>query len=385
MSAGAVAVIIAALLVFRVIDIHKATKDAGTLNCVMRDGEVTVMQVDAGEICELTVPDTLDMREVAFTSSDTDVVLVDAAGYANALSAGKATVTAVCEGFSAECSFTVSEAPDIAAPDELTTAILANEDILKANKEKGSDNLYSLTVNRRTNTVTAYTYDEKGKYTVPVRAMIASCGTDGKNMTVTGDFALYFQEEWHPLYGDVYGLYVSGFEGPYLFHSVPYKKNTHDSLEAAEFNRLGEPASQGCVRMMVSDVYWIFKNCALNTPVHVIDADESADPLGKPASVKLPKDAKWDPTDPKKGNPYKDKLPLFEGTDDVSIPEGTDFDPMEGVSAVDICGNDITASAAYTGRVLTDKPGAYYLTYSVTDVFGRQVKVMRTVTVTAEE
>ena len=311
----------------------------------------------------LTVPSAIDIKEVEFISSAPDTVRVDSAGHTDALKPGTATVTASARNFSASCNFTVSENTDPDIPEELTTAILANQDILEANKAKGTDNLYSLTVNRRTNVVTAYTYDSKGEYTVPVRAMVASCGTTGDNVTITGDFALYFQEPWHPLYGDVYGMFVSGFEGPYLFHSVPYEEDRHSTLKTDEFNKLGEHASQGCVRMMAADVRWIYKYCPLNTPVHVIDADSNADPLGKPKTVKVPANIKWDPTD-------------------TELKSGEALNPMDGVTAVDICGNDITDRVTVAGEVLSDKPGTYYLTYIVKDVFNQKVRVTRTVTVT---
>ena len=210
---------------------------------------------------------------------------------------------------------------------------------------------------------------------------LASCGMSGADITITGDFSIYFQEPWHPLFGGVYGMFTSGFEGAYLFHSVPYEIYRHDALEAAEFNKLGQNASQGCVRMMVSDVYWVWKNCPLYTPVHVIDADSSADPLGKPRTVKLPANAVWDPTDKTEGNPYLDKVPTLTCAEDVEVSTGTQVDPMEGVSATDMFGNDVTDRVVVAGEVLRDKPGTYYLTYSFTDEFHRKTTATRTVTV----
>ena len=380
--ASVVVLALIGLVIWRISDIKNSASADETLNLAMHDGAPSEMKLNTGDICMLTLPSAINVKEVEFSSSDPSVVRVDSAGHTDALKAGMATVTASARNFTAACEFTVTDNPAADIPEELTTAILANQDVLEANMAKGTDDLYSLTVNRRTNVVTAYTYDSSGKYTVPVRAMVASCGTTGDDQTITGDYAIYFQEPWHPLYGDVYGMFVSGFEGPYLFHSVPYDTDRHSTLKTEEFNKLGSNASQGCVRMMAADVRWIFKNCPLNTPVHVIDADASSDPLGKPQTIKVPNDVRWDPTDTDPYNPYIGKVPTIEGVTDITIKVGETVSLLEGVKATDICGNDITANITVAGEVLTEKPGVYYITYVVKDVFNQRVRATRAVTVT---
>ena len=375
-------VVLSVLVVLRFIDLDKKAQDNGALSMQMSADKASEMNVKTGDVCILNMPSAINMKEVEFTSSDPAVVRVDAAGHTDALAVGKATVTASSRNFSAECQFTVSENTEPERPDEVTTAIKANQDVQEANIQTGARDIYSITVNRRTNTVTVYTKGSDGQYSVPVRAMICSCGKGGEYTTITGDFSIYFQEPWHPLYDDVYGMFVSGFKDDFLFHSVPYEATSHDTLETAEFNKLGEPASQGCVRMMVSDVYWIMRNCDLNTPVHVIDADAKADPLGRPNTVRLPVGATWDPTDNTEGNPYLGKMPTLDGADDVTLKKGERFDEMKGITAADICGNDISDRVKIAGQVITDKPGVYYLTYSINDDFNLKTRVTRTVTVT---
>lgn len=370
------------MVVLRFVNLSKKAVDNGALNMQMSADKVTTMDVNTGDVCILNMPSAINMKEVEFTSSDPDVVRVDAAGHTDALAVGKATVTATSRNFTAECQFTVTENTEPERPDEVTTALKANQDVLAQNQASGMSDIYSITVNRRTNTVTVYTKDQDGQYTVPVRAMICSCGKGGEFTTITGDFSIYFQEPWHPLYDNVYGMFVSGFKDDFLFHSIPYENTTHDSLETAEFNKLGEPASQGCVRMMVSDVYWIMRNCDLNTPVHVIDADTKADPLGRPNAPKLPVGATWDPTDDTEGNPFRGKMPTLEGADDLTLKKGGHFNELDGVTAADICGNDISDRVKVAGKVIPEKPGVYYLTYSITDDFNLKTRVTRTVTVT---
>ena len=345
------------------------------VSSIENNQEITLTLAE-GDVCKLALPESVDLSQVEFVSSDEKVVRVDSSGRADALSEGEASVTASSNGFSAVCDFKVEGKAEITRPDEITTAITANEDVLTENQKSSKSGLYSITVNRRTNTVTVYTYDKNKKYTVPVRAMVASCGTKGDDITPTGDYHIYFKENWHGLYGNVYGMYVSGFQGPYLFHSIPYAKSGHhDTLKVDEFNKLGENASQGCVRMMVSDVNWIFKNCPMNTPVKVIDDSEKADPLGTPATVKISGTVKWDPTDPDKRNPYLDKMPEILGAKDRTMKKGEEFKAFDGITAKDICGNDITIKLEMMGSVLTDKPGEYYVTYSVTDDFSLKTSV----------
>lgn len=354
-------------------------------NSELKAGATTEMTIAAGDACQLTLPENVDILSVTFTSSDEKVARVDPSGKVDGLKEGKAKITAENGTFSASCVFTVEKAGNHKVT-EVTTAYTANADILSANAKKSKDNLYCLVVNRRTNTVTVYTYDDDGKYTVPVRAMICSCGAGGANITPVGEYKTASEAEWASLFGDdehefLFGQYATEFSGTYLFHSVPYESESKDALEPGEFNKLGTNASQGCVRLMVADCYWIYKNCALNTPVLVIDEDKSADPLGTPPLVKKPADGGWDPTDPDPNNPYKDKLPSISKVENVTVKKGEKFEPMKGVVAKDICGNIINDKVEVIGTVLTDKPGTYYLTYTVTDDFHLTRSVIRTVVV----
>ncbi|MBQ6152468.1 MAG: L,D-transpeptidase family protein [Ruminococcus sp.] len=349
----------------------------------MENHNTVSMELAVGDVCKLSLPDAADLKGVEFESSDPAVVRVDGSGRADALGEGKATVTATGYGFAAACEFKVEGQAQIIRPSEVTTAFKANEDVLQKNQEKSQDDLYNLVVNRRTNTVTVYTYDDSKQYTVPVRAMVASCGTGGDDITPTGEFALYFKEEWHALFDNVYGMYVSGIDGPYLFHSVPYEVfQDPASLETQEYNKLSTNASQGCVRLAVADAKWIFDNCPLNTPVKIIDEDASADPLGTPAPVKIDESIKWDPTDPDEKNPYHDKSPTISGAEDRTIKKGDEFKAFEGITAYDICSNNITGKLEMMGTVIPEKKGVYYVTYSVTDDF--HLKTSVTVAVTVE-
>ncbi|WP_460423656.1 immunoglobulin-like domain-containing protein, partial [Paraclostridium sordellii] len=73
--------------------------------------------------------------------------------------------------------------------------------------------------------------------------------------------------------------------------------------------------------------------------------------------------------------------PVISGADNVSIKEGSPFNPMAGVTATDTEDGNITKDIKVTGTVDTDKPGKYELIYIVTDKDGNTTTVKRTITV----
>ncbi len=142
---------------------------------------------------------------------------------------------------------------------------------------------YIIKVNRLANCATVYTYDVYGDYSVPVRAMVCSCG--GEN-TPLGEFSLSDKYFWGCLLGGVWGLYCSRITGGILFHSVPYSEASPDKLLTEEYNKLGSTASHGCVRLTAEDAKWIYDNCQAGTEV-VIYEDREPGPLGKPETARL--------------------------------------------------------------------------------------------------
>lgn len=351
--------------------------------CVIENEKNTTLILTKGDIAVLTVsvPEE-DIQSLMFECDNTDVLTVDSGGRVDAISEGEATVTATAKDFSGTCTITVKKALENTQSQQVSTAYVANLDIVEKNKEDTSKALYSVTVNRRTNTVTVYTYDENGDYVVPVRAMVCSCGEfTEENITPTGEYSVYFKDRWHALFGDVYGQYVTGFSGHYLFHSVPYLSTSENTLKSEEFNKLGTNASQGCVRLMISDAKWIYENIDMDTYVEVVDKTSGSDPLGTPPTVKVDTDIKWDPTDPHEKNPYLKKAPQINGAKDITVKKDTDFDSK--VTATDTCSNDITDRIVVSGNVMTQKTGKYLVTYSVTDDLNKTA--VKTITVTVEE
>ena len=166
---------------------------------------------------------------------------------------------------------------------------------------------YKLEVNCEQNVVNVYTKDDNGEYTNCVKVMLCSVGPA---TPTSGTYSLkkYGGWEWKGLFGDVYGQYATQITGNILFHSVPYtEKGNKSSLEYWEYDKLGTPASMGCVRLTVKNAKWIYDNCASGTKVTFYE-DSNPGPLGKPTEQKISGETEyrnWDPTDPDKSNPWR--------------------------------------------------------------------------------
>lgn len=169
---------------------------------------------------------------------------------------------------------------------------------------------YAIRVNRALNTVTIYTLDQEGNYTVPVKAMICSTARPGY-VTPLGSYRLAdYRSEWRLMVDGTYGQYATSFYGSYLFHSICYTDDSHDAMKLDSYNKLGGPASMGCVRLETVDAKWIYENCGAGTPVTVYDDAENPGPLGKPDRtvdyISEEMHTGWDPTDPAQGNPWRE-------------------------------------------------------------------------------
>ena len=173
---------------------------------------------------------------------------------------------------------------------------------------------YYITVNVQANTVTVYTLDDEGYYSIPYKAMVCSTGPA---TPTSGVYGLGEQHRWHYLFGDVYGQYTTQITGNILFHSVPYTVyGDPSSLEYWEFDKLGTSSSMGCIRLQVKDAKWIYDNYSAIVAVQFYN-DEDPGPLGKPSAPLISDNETcrgWDPTDPDPNNPWLN--PPAESTSD---------------------------------------------------------------------
>lgn len=239
---------------------------------------------------------------------------------------------------------------------------------------------YYIKINRRQNCVTVYKLDEKGKYTIPVKAMACSVGVN--NATPTGTFHISNQYRWHTLMGNVYGQYCSRIVDGVLFHSVYYSDTDPSTLAYNSYNRLGTAASHGCVRLNVADAKWIYDNCASGTTVKIYDGNDPG-PLGKPTPVRIDTSSKyrgWDPTDPSKDNPWRKMAPTIKGVKNLTVERLAKKPNLKtGVTATDYKGKSL--KIRLTGKLNMKKAGKYTITYKTTDSLSRTTTVKRVITV----
>lgn len=105
-------------------------------------------------------------------------------------------------------------------------------------------------------------FDAKGR---TVKTFVCSSGKSGSE-TPTGTFTVSDRGKsfYNPdLKEGAY--YWTRFYGAYLFHSLPFDKDYR--MEPEEAEKLGEPASHGCIRLPVEDAKWIYDNIPKGTKV----------------------------------------------------------------------------------------------------------------------
>ncbi|WP_327444093.1 immunoglobulin-like domain-containing protein [Clostridium tarantellae] len=73
--------------------------------------------------------------------------------------------------------------------------------------------------------------------------------------------------------------------------------------------------------------------------------------------------------------------PIIHGINDLILNFGDEFDPLLGITAMDIISNDLNENIKVVGKVDTNIPGVYNLVYSVTNRLGKTTTVTRTIKV----
>ncbi len=262
---------------------------------------------------------------------------------------------------------------------------------------------YEIKVNRAANCLTVYTKDDNGKFTVPFKAITVSCGKNFGD-TPLGTYQTIEHYNWRLMNDGTYAQYAYRIVGPILFHSVPYYTQAKNNLEWEEFNKLGSPASLGCVRMTVADAKWLMDNCPIGTRVVIYDDAENPGPLGKPDTIKIPADLatilgiaeadaeilkKWDPTDHDPSNPwhkYSASL-MYPATKQITVEVGATMDDiLSYFTATDTCGNDITHKIEFSTNFNLQQAGVYHnVTVSITDAIGSHAEVTVIIVVTEKE
>lgn len=186
--------------------------------------------------------------------------------------------------------------------------------------KKTGNKLY-VEVNRAAGCVTVYAYDkDKKAYIIPVKTFTVSVGRDvsstgtasslnistsftplgSYSVSSNGAAAKYTLKPMNEPDGSVvYARWATHIVGNVYFHAIAVGGQSHYSLNPATYNKLGSPASAGCIRMTVADAKWIYDYVATGSEVNIVMGNSSKPgPLGKSPTITVDSSINYDPTDP---------------------------------------------------------------------------------------
>ncbi len=259
-----------------------------------------------------------------------------------------------------------------AIPKEEVEATFIHDEIAQTdeNPVQGTDTDCTIRVNTALN-VTVF-YNGNG---VPEKAFACSTGRRDGHETPEGTFTMGEwivppMSEWCYMADGTQGLYayriIDNINNDIMFHSVPYYETDHGTLEIEEYNKLGEYASMGCIRMACQDVRWLGERCGTGTTVVIYYDENEQLPLAKPEPYRIPLEIEqvrgWDPTDPVTYNPWHTYSIDLRVPNSVDVKKDTDYtvDPVQAaVSVHDNFGNDLSGYVTVEGSYDNSKRGIY--------------------------
>lgn len=235
---------------------------------------------------------------------------------------------------------------------------------------------FVIKVNVPLNCVTVYSLDADGNET-PIKAFACSTAREGCE-TPLGEFYLGEWYEWCYMADGTWGQYafriMDGINNDIMFHSVPYYYDDKGTLETEDYNKLGDFASMGCIRLCIRDAKWLCENVGVYdydddtfTKVIIYADENDPGPLGKPESYFIPdiEEIKgWDPTDPVSENPWHDYDFTFAVDNAITVTAGetTSINWADYVKADDVYGHDVSMYAKDNGGYDLSQKGTYLTT-----------------------
>ena len=107
-----------------------------------------------------------------------------------------------------------------------------------------------------------------------------------------------------PKWGNSYARYWTRINSSIAFHSPIYTAVSNSAMKISSYNKLGQRASHGCIRLAVWDAKWIYDNVGAGTVVSIVEG-MAPDPELRDA-LKLP------PLDKKYCTPISTPMPTAE-------------------------------------------------------------------------
>jgi lipoprotein-anchoring transpeptidase ErfK/SrfK len=262
-------------------------------------------EIEAKDNYSINVGDQIDLlKEVVVTDNSKEEIKAEIVGEYNPEKAGTYNL-----------KYKATDSSNNSTEKELTLVVKEKPKQTTTTKVSSSSKYY-IKVNLTQNVVMVYQKDDNGQYTILVKTFVASVG-DGKQgvsrYTPVGKFTVGAKYEQLSLKGGVWGHYTTQIYKAIWFHSVPYyskpdKQGNWNNLEYEEYNKLGSPASAGCVRLAVRDSKWIYDNIPKGTTVEVYESASLPEGVTKPAAIKIDvndtEKRGWDPTDTNPNNPW---------------------------------------------------------------------------------
>lgn len=139
---------------------------------------------------------------------------------------------------------------------------------------------YFFEVDVRNQLTKVWAYDEQTKdYTTLYKTFLCSTGTKS-NPTTPGTYTLTGRRaRWaeFPNWGGGKAQYWVRIDEYNAFHSLLYTDTDSMALNVSSYNKLGQRASHGCIRLTVADAKWIYDNVEEGMQVWVHE-DAPADP-----------------------------------------------------------------------------------------------------------
>lgn len=269
----------------------------------VKDPDTTAPTISGIKNISITVGDTFDSRKGVTVTDDYDknpILTVDDSNL-NTKTAGKYTVIYTATDKSGNKA-SAKRIVTVVSPALNTPSNSSSFD-----RTGVANQPYLVAVNRAMCTITVYQKDSDGNYTVPIKAMVCSVGREGHE-TPTGRYTTTNRYEWRLMVDNSYGRYAIRINGSIMFHSVCYYTKDESNLEYEEYNKLGSPASLGCIRLCLSDIKWLYDNCPKGFPTVIYDDTSSPGPLGKPSGIKIDvndvEKRGYDPTDWSPNSPW---------------------------------------------------------------------------------
>jgi len=163
---------------------------------------------------------------------------------------------------------------------------------------------YRVRINVTTQRVNIFGRDENGEHTIPVKQFICSTGLENTpsplGTFVSSDKFRWATFRFSPALGAVtYGQYNTRITGPFLIHSMVYGEYGNPaSMLWEQYNRLGNRASAGCIRVNWAAAKWIYVNCPPGTIFDIYEGEDNMPVALRAAPLEpVPPGTKYDPSD----------------------------------------------------------------------------------------